>query len=62
MEESFYWIQYNGLLQIALFLGGNVEETDSCENKLNFWLITGGNEIDNCESIKVINGPMDIFV
>lgn len=62
MKEGFYWIQYKGLVQIALFLTGNLGTSNSEEQECAFWLITGGLEVDHCESIKVVNGPLDIRV
>lgn len=62
MEEGFYWIQYKGLVQIALFLTGNLAVGDAKEQDREFWLINGGLEVDHCEGIKVVNGPLDIPV
>lgn len=62
MEEGFYWIQFKELVQIALFLREDEKEKDAHDKHQGFWLITGGIEIEHGESVKVINGPLDIRV
>lgn len=62
MAEGGYWIQFKELVQIALFLNEDEDGRNSRKKQNGFWLITGGIEIEHCEGIKVINGPLDIWV
>lgn len=62
MSDGFYWIQFKELVQMALFLSGDTEGRDAHEKPHGSWLITGGIEVEHDESIKVINGPLDISV
>lgn len=62
MDEGFYWIQFNGMVQIGLFLSGASWLTNSDDKQEDYWLIDGGHEIDHDENVKVIFGPLDINV
>ena len=62
MKDGFYWIQYQGLVQMALFLKDEVENLDTGETLEGSWLLTGGFEICHDGHIKVISGPLDIVV
>lgn len=62
MQDGFYWIQYKGLVQIALLLAGGTKEAEHEQKGHDCWLIEGGIEITHDGNVKVISGPLDVVV
>ena len=62
MKEGFYWIQLDGLVQIALLLVGGAKDIEREQKARDFWLIEGGIEVEHGDNIKIVNGPLDIRI
>lgn len=62
MKDGFYWIQFNGLVQIALLLTGGERDVERELKEQDYWLIEGGIEVEHGDNVKVVYGPLDIHV
>ncbi|WP_354692689.1 hypothetical protein [Phytobacter sp. RSE-02] len=62
MKDGFYWIQFNGLVQIALLLTGGARDVERDQKARDYWLIDGGVEVEHGDNVKVVYGPLDIHV
>ncbi|MBW4214373.1 hypothetical protein JW313_03610 [Enterobacter cloacae subsp. cloacae] len=58
MKEGFYWIQYNGRVQVAYFSNGVTEDLDSGQTIIGVWHLTIGDDICHNGDAEVLDGPL----
>ncbi len=58
MKEGFYWIQYNGRVQVAYYTDGVTEDFITGEMINGIWQLTQGFDICNNGEAEVLAGPL----
>lgn len=58
MEEGFYWINFNGNVQIAYYTDGETEDLDTGRIMTGCWHLTQCDDICNDTETQVLEGPL----
>lgn len=58
MEEGYYWIKHNRLVQIAYYIDGKCEDLDTGESYRGIWLLIRGDDISHNDEAEIISGPL----
>ncbi|MDN4977664.1 hypothetical protein QY053_00910 [Enterobacter hormaechei] len=58
MKEGFYWIQHNGIVQVAYYTDGITEDLETGWTITGVWHLTRGDDICDNGEAEVISGPL----
>lgn len=58
MKEGFYWIQHNGIVQVAYYTDGITEDLVTGQTITGVWHQTRGDDICHNGEAEVIEGPL----
>lgn len=58
MKEGFYWIQHNGIVQVAYYTDGITEDLVTGQTITGVWHLTRGDDICHNGEAEVIEGPL----
>ncbi|ELC6399263.1 hypothetical protein Q8V92_001888 [Enterobacter hormaechei] len=58
MKEGFYWIQHNGIVQVAYYSDGITEDLVTGQTITGVWHLTRGDDICHNGEAEVIEGPL----
>ncbi|WP_110875481.1 hypothetical protein [Enterobacter hormaechei] len=62
MKEGFYWIQHNGIVQVAYYTAGVTEDLETGQTITGVWNLTRGDDICHNGEAEVIEGPLSVPV
>ncbi|HAV1970633.1 TPA: hypothetical protein JG946_000930 [Enterobacter hormaechei subsp. steigerwaltii] len=60
MKEGFYWIQHNGIVQVAYYTDGITEDLVTGQTITGVWHLTRGDDICHNSEAEVIEGPLSV--
>ncbi|QLA66312.1 hypothetical protein HWQ17_01060 [Enterobacter pasteurii] len=60
MKEGFYWIQHNGIVQVAYYTDGVTEDLETGRTINGVWHLTCGDDICHNGEAEVIEGPLSV--
>ncbi len=58
MKEGYYWIQLNGVAQVAYYTNDTVDDLESGQLIVGEWHLTRGDEICQNGEAEVITDPL----
>lgn len=58
MKEGYYWIQYNGGMQIAYYIPEVIHDLDSGTTIVGAWYVTRGDDLCHNGKVEVLCGPL----
>lgn len=58
MKEGYYWIQHNGVIQVAYYSNGVTEDLESGQIICGVWHLTIGDDICHNGEAEVLDGPL----
>lgn len=58
MKEGFYWIQHNGIVQVAYYTDGITEDLETGQTITGAWHLTRGDDICDNGEAEVLAGPL----
>lgn len=59
MKEGYYWIQHNGVVQVAYYTNGITEDLESGQIIFGVWHLTIGDDLCHNGEAEVIEGPLN---
>lgn len=60
MEEGFYWIQHNGMVQVAYYTNDETEDLETGRTILGVWHLTRGDDICHNGEAEILQGPLKL--
>lgn len=58
MIEGYYWIQHNGIVQVAYFTNDETEDLESGSTIKGVWHLTRGDALCHNGEAEVLAGPL----
>ena len=58
MEEGFYWIQHNGMIQVAYYTNDETEDLETGRTITGVWHLTRGDDICHNGEAEILQGPL----
>lgn len=58
MQEGYYWIQFNGVVQVAFFSEDITEDLETGNTIHGVWHLTIGDDICNNGEAEILEGPL----
>lgn len=58
MKEGYYWIQHNGVIQVAYYTEGVTEDLETGNTIHGIWHLTIGDDICNDVEAEILAGPL----
>lgn len=59
MKEGYYWIQHNGVVQVAFYSEGVTEDLETGNVIHGIWHLTIGDDICNNGEAEILEGPLN---
>lgn len=60
MKEGYYWIQHQGIVQMAYYTHDKVENMDTGKIMTGVWHLTEGFEICHDFDVEIVGGPLSL--
>lgn len=58
MKEGYYWIQHNGVVQVAYYTNDTVDDLESGRLIVGVWHLTRGDDICHNGEAEVLSGSL----
>ncbi|HCR1047878.1 TPA: hypothetical protein OMU10_003911 [Enterobacter hormaechei] len=58
MKEGYYWIQHNGVVQVAYYTNGITEDLESGQKIIGVWHLTIGDDLCHNGEAEILEGPL----
>lgn len=58
VKEGYYWIQHNGVVQVAYYTNDTVDDLESGQLIVGIWHLTRGDDICHNGEEEVLEGPL----
>lgn len=58
VKEGYYWIQHNGVVQVAYYTNDTVDDLESGQLIVGIWHLTRGDDICHNGEAEVLSGPL----
>lgn len=58
MKEGYYWIQYDGIVEVAYFTPEEFEDLETGERVTGVWHLAMNDDICHNDDTKVLEGPL----
>lgn len=62
MKEGYYWIQHNGVVQVAYYTNGITEDLESGQKIIGVWHLTIGDDFCHNGQAEILEGPLNLPV
>jgi len=60
MTEGFYWIQHNGIVQVAYYTNEVTDDLETGQMITGVWHLTQGDDICHSGEAEIIEGPLPL--
>ncbi|ELP5717387.1 hypothetical protein L6R44_11910 [Enterobacter cloacae complex sp. ECC445] len=58
MNEGFYWIQHNGVVQVAYYSHGMTDDLETGQTIHGVWHLTQGDDLCDNGEAEILAGPL----
>lgn len=58
MTEGYYWIQHNGIVQVAYYTNDTTYDLETGQTLTGVWHLTRGDDICHVGESEVLEGPL----